>query len=89
MHFSRMHTARLPILPRWGGGDVLTWSQVGEGVDVLTWSRGEVVDHWCCPPPPPPPPPFSDRMTNTCENITFARFATRALTSQKRQNARI
>ena len=26
-----------------------------------------------------PPPPFSDRMTNTCVNITFARFATRAV----------
>ena len=25
------------------------------------------------------PPPFGDRMTNTCENITFARFATRAV----------
>ena len=27
-----------------------------------------------------PPPPFSDRMTDACENITFARFATRAVT---------
>ena len=37
----------------------------------------------CCDQVPssllPPPPPFSDRMTNTCENITFTRFATRAV----------
>ena len=26
-----------------------------------------------------PPPPFSDRMTDACENIAFARFATRAV----------
>ena len=26
-----------------------------------------------------PPPPLSDRMTNTCKNITFTRYATRAV----------
>ena len=39
---------------------------------VVTWSRGGVLLST-----PPSPPPFSDRMTNTCENITLARFATR------------
>ena len=59
------------------GVDVQTWSW-GEGVDVQTWSQGGgrwltiSVAHL-------PPPLFGDRMTNTCENITFARFATRAV----------
>ena len=61
-----------------GGGGRCSDLVLGrEGVDVLNWSQGEreVVDHWCCPPTPL----FSDRMTNTCENITFTRFATRTV----------
>ena len=34
---------------------------------------------------PPPPPPFSDRMTNTCENITFA---TRAVIISRVKNTK-
>ena len=37
---------------------------------------------WSCPwstPLPPPPPPPRVEVTHACENITFARFATRAV----------
>ena len=74
-----MRNARLHVVSGGEGVDVLTWSR--GGVDILTWSRGGRwltidVAHLL-------PPPFSDRMTNTCENITFARFATRAVISDK------
>ena len=36
---------------------------------------GRCCDLWCCPPPSP-----RVRQTDACENITFARFATRAVT---------
>ena len=87
MHSSRMRTARLRIVrggccdhvpgpgPRGGGGGVVTRSREGWGVvgggSVVTRS----LVHSSLPP-------FSDRMTNTCENITFARFATRAVKMQ-------
>ena len=68
---------------QWGGGGgrgVMTWSRGGGGgrcSDLVTWSRGEGGGGW--PLVLPTSPPFSDRMTNTCENITFARFAMRAV----------
>ena len=55
-------------VPGGGGGGGVTKSQVG----------GEVVEHWCCPPPHPPR--WTEWVTHACKNITFARFATRAVT---------
>ena len=59
----------------WPGGGVMTFDP-GQGGGVVTFDPG----HWDrAHLPPTPILPFSDRMTNTCENITFARFATRAV----------
>ena len=61
-----------------GGGGVVVWSR-GEG-GVVVWSRGREGGRSCdlvSGRPPPPPPPVGQ--TNACENITFARFATRAV----------
>ena len=71
----------------WGEGGVVTWSQGGGGVregGAVQGEGGGVVQGGgrCCHlvlVNTSPPPPFSDKMTNTCENITFARFATRAV----------
>ena len=49
--------------PMFGGREVL-WPGLAGEVGFVT---------------SPLPPLFSDRMTNTCENITFARFTTRAV----------
>ena len=51
-------------------------SMSGEGREVL--SRGI----WCCNTSVPPPPP------NACENITFARFAKRAVKISLNKNIR-
>ena len=62
-----------------GEGGVVTWSQVGRECAV-TWSRGEGGDvtfgvaHLS-----PPPHRWTEWVTHACENITFARFATRAV----------
>ena len=80
------------------GGGVVTWSRGGEvlwpgpggrcccprGEGDVTWSHSPSLTMW------PIPwciwcntsPPVGDRMTNTCKNITFARFATRAVIKQ-------
>ena len=54
----------------WGGGGVVTMSR-GEG-GVVTWSLVALL---------PPPPGVGQ--TDACENITFARFATRAVMIKK------
>ena len=58
------------------GGGVVTFdpSQTGGGVATFHpghWDRSHL------------PSLFSDRMTNTCENITFSRFAMRLVKTQK------
>ena len=45
---------------------------------TLTVGDGEINDLSHSSPPPPPLKYY--RMTDACENITFARFATRAVT---------
>ena len=42
--------------------------------DLVTYPMMHLVSH---------PHLFSSRMTDVCENITFARFTTRAVTTQK------
>ena len=52
---------------------------------VVTWSRGREVlspglgGGRCCDLVAQPPPPPRVEVTHACENITFARFATRAV----------
>ena len=62
--------------PGWGSCcDLWPWPGA-EGVVILDPSWGwEVVDLWCCPPPPSK----YYRMTDACENIAFARYATRVV----------
>ena len=83
-----------------GGGrycDLVSW---GEGRcchlvlgrregGVVTWSRGggrKVLfrDLWCCTPPSPPR--WTEWVTHACKNITFARFATRAVINNIHQS---
>ena len=92
MHSSRMRTARLHIVP--GGGRCcdlerggVLWP--GQGGGVVTWTGGVL---WpgqgggrCCDlarggrPLVLPTPSPGVEVTHACENITFARFATRAV----------
>ena len=55
-----------------GGREVLCPGPGGGGGSIVTWS-----------PTNPPPPPPEVGQTNACENITFARFATRAVKTTK------
>ena len=59
-------------------GGVVTFDP-GQGGGVVTCDpgRGEVVDLWYCPPLPTLC--WTEWVTHACENITFARFATRAV----------
>ena len=95
IHSSRMRTARLHIVP---GGGVVSGGrccvQRGrccpggrccvQGGGVVTfdpiWGAGGVVDLWYCTLPPPPP---RVEVTHACENINFAHFDTRAVTSSR------
>ena len=72
MHSSRMRTARL--LTGWGAG-VVTKSQVGGG-GVVT--KSQVGGRWLTIGVARLPPKYYT-MTDACKNITFARFATRAV----------
>ena len=80
-----MRTARLRIVPGEGGREVLwpgpggrevLWPGPGRGAGVVTWSQGGKVlwpGPWSTPPPP------GVELTHACENIIFARFATRTV----------
>ena len=61
--------------PGWGGGGVVALSRGRGDVhyprDHVTYPMMHLVS--------PPPPLFSDRMTDACENITFALFTMRAI----------
>ena len=65
--------------PRGGGQgvrEVLSPGPGGREGGVVNWSRGE--GGRCCDLVAHPPPPRVE-VTHTCENITFAHFATRAV----------
>ena len=55
---------------RWGGGDFQNWSRGGGR--CLTIDVAHLL-----------PTPFGDRMTNTCEHMTFSRFAMRPVINWK------
>ena len=63
-----------------GGGRCCDHDQEGEGrcCDHVPGGEGGVVTRSLVHSSPP-----GDRMTNICENITFARFATRAVTNNE------
>ena len=66
MHSSRIRTTRLRIIPGGGGGEgVVTWSRGGGGVVRRMLHTS---------------PRWTEWVTHACENITFARYATRAVT---------
>ena len=82
-----MRTVRLRIVLG-GGAGVVTRSHVHvPGGGGVLWpgpmSRSGGGGRGCCDTRPlvltTSPPLFSDRMTNTCKNITFARYTTRAV----------
>ena len=80
------------MVSSWGGGGVVTWSHPGGG-GVVTWSHrggGGGVVTWSHPGGgmvlSTPPPPKYYRMTDACKNITFARFATRAVKKEFHSN---
>ena len=62
------------------GGSVVTFDpgkgEPGEG--VVTFDPGQGVDLWCCLPSPPQKKYY--RMTDACENTTFAHFTIWAVT---------
>ena len=74
MHSSRVRTIRaLTLFPGSlppGGGGLPSWRGLLPGGSALPGGQT---------PPPPPPPPRVHRMTDACENITFARYAAQAV----------